>query len=491
MKKKIIALILCAVLFCAIGSTAFAEKVIVTFDAKDGTPVPSPTSIPSNTTVARPSPNPQKADFIFDDWYLGNTPWKFSSEDGAIPVTENLTLVAHWKKAAYTITVYTPANGTLATNKTTAAENDNVTFTVKANDGYYIESVNIDGSKDVPENCTSQTYTIQMPAYDIAASANFKKGPDPVTVSLNKQTVELAKTDTTGIVLTATTSDGSDVTWTSTSEAVTKTANKNNLTVKPVAIGTATITATTTDGHTASCVVNVVEKVVVENISFTLPTSKITDKTPFTITATVTPANCTEPVEWSVSPSDILSITKDPANSKNATITPLKNGSCKITAKCGGKSCECTIDVAFTSDYAVVYNKNGSWYYDAPTDYTIQTRRPYSSDGISSITITNKYNGIEYKAIEGSDFIATKAKNSNDTVISFYKAFMKELPHYKNQLITVTYKDGTTSKTGLHILSVKDRPITGDTDYTPYIILAAVSAAGLGAVLTLKKKQKV
>ena len=502
--KKIIALILCVIMLCALSTTAFADVFhTVHFNADGGIPEPADQSVADNDTVDKPA-NPQKTDYEFVGWFTtpGNELWKFKSESDAIPVTDNLTLVAHWTPRTdipYELKASTSSNGTIVfqdvvTYKTIgkALPGSTVRVEVNSEEGYTIKSVYVTSggvtlSLQPGATDTNKVYTFEMPAGPVTVAADYN---DPIIVNsikLNSSEMNLAKGDSTTLTAETDPADAT-VTWKFPNFVnVTEGADGKTITIVPNEEGEGYITATAGD-KTAQCHIKVSA---IQGIIFTLPTSKITDKTPFTITATVTPSSCTEPVEWFVSPSDILSITKDPANSKIATVTPLKNGSCEITAICDGKKCVRTIDVAFTSDYAVVFNRNGSWYYDAPTDYTIQTRRPYEKGGIKSIVITNKHDGLQYTAIEGKDFISAKAKNSNDTVISFYKDFMKVLPHYKNQLITVTYKDGTTSKTGLHILSVKDRPITGDTDYSPYIILAAVSAAGLGAVLTLKKKQKV
>lgn len=503
MKKKIIALILCFVLFCAISITAFAEEVFtVHFVTDGGTPAPSPNpqTVPEGNSIAEPDPM-TKSNCDFAGWYKedGTTKWIFTW-----PVVDNMTLTAHWTPKtdiSYPLTSTTSSYGTVVFSnvndyKTIGEAKPDTSVRVEVNSipGYTISTVTSADVTLLKEDLTATkaVYSFTMPAKPVNVAVTYDKAPTVTSITLDKDDILLALSDSTGTSLTATTDPlDASVVWDIPNFVTASGTNGKTITIVPKEIdGEGYITATT-ENKTAKCHIKVSTSIPAADVYFVLPTSTITDKTPFTLTATVKPSSCTKDVYWYASPKDVVKLESDPADSRVVTVTPLKNGDCYITAVCDGHRHQETFKINLISDYAVVYNKNGSWYYDVPTDYTIQTRRPYSSDGISSITITNKYNGIEYKAIEGSDFIATKAKNSNDTVISFYKAFMKELPHYKNQLITVTYKDGTTSKTGLHILSVKDRPITGDTDYSPYIILAAVSAAGLGAVLTLKKKQKV
>ena len=58
-----------------------------------------------------------------------------------------------------------------------------------------------------------------------------------------------------------------------------------------------------------------------------------------TLIATVTPENCTQPVVWSVSPDGIVTV-------NNGVVTPIKNGTCTITATCGTQSAICTVTVS-------------------------------------------------------------------------------------------------------------------------------------------------
>ena len=54
--------------------------------------------------------------------------------------------------------------------------------------------------------------------------------------------------------------------------------------------------------------------------------------------ATVTPTNTTDKVVWSVNPTGICTV-------NNGTVTPIKNGTCVITATCGNQSATCNVTV--------------------------------------------------------------------------------------------------------------------------------------------------
>ena len=57
-----------------------------------------------------------------------------------------------------------------------------------------------------------------------------------------------------------------------------------------------------------------------------------------TLTATVTPTNTTDKVVWSVSPTGFVTV-------DNGVVTPIKNGTCVITATCGSHSATCNVNV--------------------------------------------------------------------------------------------------------------------------------------------------
>ena len=155
------------------------------------------------------------------------------------------------------------------------------------------------------------------------------------SVTLDKTSLSLAVGETAQLTATVKPDNATDknVTWTSSDESVAKVANGK---VTAVKAGKATITAKCGD-KTAECVVTV-----------TVPTDSVTlDKTTLSLavgetaqlTATVNPDNATDKnVTWTSSDESVAKV----ANGKVAAV---KAGKATITAKCGGKTTECTVTV--------------------------------------------------------------------------------------------------------------------------------------------------
>lgn len=74
------------------------------------------------------------------------------------------------------------------------------------------------------------------------------------------------------------------------------------------------------------------------NITLNNATLSFTTSDAQTLTATVTPANTTDTVTWSVAPTGICMV-------DNGLVTPIKDGSCVITATCGTKSATCNVTI--------------------------------------------------------------------------------------------------------------------------------------------------
>lgn len=100
--------------------------------------------------------------------------------------------------------------------------------------------------------------------------------------------------------------------------------------------------------YSASCTVTVtgIEEVIpCTGITLSADEIVFTDEDPKTITATITPDDCTQPVTWA---SDADSV----ATVNGGVITPVANGVARITATCGDKSASVTVTVrAFVSNY--------------------------------------------------------------------------------------------------------------------------------------------
>lgn len=87
-----------------------------------------------------------------------------------------------------------------------------------------------------------------------------------------------------------------------------------------------------------SIINNMVQAIPCTNITLDKSTLSFTTTDAQTLTATVTPTNTTDNITWSVSPVGICTI-------ENGVVTPVKDGSCVITATCGSKTAICNVTV--------------------------------------------------------------------------------------------------------------------------------------------------
>ncbi|MBR3099492.1 MAG: InlB B-repeat-containing protein, partial [Clostridia bacterium] len=83
-----------------IAVTDAIEERIVTFDSDNGEN-PKQDTVLSGNPISKPDPDPQKAGFVFDGWYLDESEFDFST-----PITQNITLTAKWIDAIPVIFEY-------------------------------------------------------------------------------------------------------------------------------------------------------------------------------------------------------------------------------------------------------------------------------------------------------------------------------------------------------------------------------------------------
>ena len=160
----------------------------------------------------------------------------------------------------------------------------------------------------------------------------------PVTsVKLSKTSLSLEKGKTQTITATITPSDASDktVTW-STSNS--KVATVSNGKITAVSNGTATITAKTSNGKTASC--KVIVTTPVSSVKLSKTSLTLVKGTSETITATITPSNASDKtVTWTTSNSKVATVS-------NGKITAKSDGTATITVKTSnGKTASCEVTV--------------------------------------------------------------------------------------------------------------------------------------------------
>lgn len=169
---------------------------------------------------------------------------------------------------------------------------------------------------------------------------------EPTVPTVPVASVKLSKTSLTmyvkdkAVTLKATVSPSNAtdkaVTWNSSNVKVAKVDANGKVT--PVAKGTATITAKTANGKTATCKVTV--KVHVTKVTLSKKTATMGEKGSLTLKATVSPSNANDKkVTWKSSKTSLATV------SSRGVVKAKKAGKVKITAKADGKSATCTITI--------------------------------------------------------------------------------------------------------------------------------------------------
>ena len=168
------------------GDEAGIKYYTVTFDSDGGSAVEKQT-VESGKTATKPA-DPAKAstasiEYTFAGWYSGDTAFDF-----ATAITSDITLKAKWTEKAippanpgtYTVTIADGIeNGTVNTDKSTAAKGATVTLTLSASDGYEFGTLSVTDASNAEITTTAVTegskYTFTMGESNVTVSATFKK----------------------------------------------------------------------------------------------------------------------------------------------------------------------------------------------------------------------------------------------------------------------------------------------------------------------------
>lgn len=290
-----------------------------------------------------------------DDATDKNVTWTSSDESVAKVVNGKVTAVKSGKatitakcgdktaECAVTVTVPT---GSVTLDKTSLSlaigETAQLTVTVKPDDATDKNLAWTSSDESVAKVDNGKVTAIKAGKATITVTCGGKAAECAVTVTvptssvtLDKATLSLAVGETAQLTATVKPDDATDknVTWTSSDESVAKVSNGKVTAIKS---GKATITAKCGD-KTAECAVAV-----------TVPTGSVTlDKTSLTLaigetaqlTATVKPEDATDKnVTWASSDESVAKVS-------NGKVTAVKSGKATITAKCAGKTAECSVTV--------------------------------------------------------------------------------------------------------------------------------------------------
>lgn len=167
-------------------------------------------------------------------------------------------------------------------------------------------------------------------------------GQSVVGLTINRSTINLYPTKTAQLNVYAmpTTIKNVPITWSSSDDSIATVSNNGTVTAKK--IGTATITAKTSNGKSVTCIVTVPDAadIAVESVSLDKSTASIEIGGSVKLNATINPNNAKDKnIEWTSSDDSVATV-------KAGTVTAVKAGSATITAKtANGKSATCKITV--------------------------------------------------------------------------------------------------------------------------------------------------
>ena len=237
---------------------------------------------------------------------------------------------------------------------------DNITFVSGLVDGEWqqlgtnvsiqdISGLNISygNSKIYATYLDSDTGKVVVRSYEVKSADKPEQPVEvPITeVQLGREALDMYEGDTfklTATVLPVNTTDSKDISWSSNNEAVATVSEDGKVTAKSV--GTAVITATSTNGKTASCTVTVEKKhIPITEVSLSESAVGIIEGNTHKLTATVLPENTTDSksVSWSSNNEAVATVSED------GTITAKSVGTVVITAtSSNGKTADCTVTVS-------------------------------------------------------------------------------------------------------------------------------------------------
>lgn len=147
---------------------------------------------------------------------------------------------------------------------------------------------------------------------------------------------------------------GSEVTWSSSNTNIAIVSDTGLVT--GISRGTATITAKTANGYTATCTVlcyTPITSIVVTPASATIYIGNGTYSKTVQLTATVNPSNTDEKVTWTSSNTGVATV------SDTGLVTAVSTGAVTITAKNPSGNIKATSTITVKGQYTISYNANG------------------------------------------------------------------------------------------------------------------------------------
>ena len=202
------------------------------------------------------------------------------------------------------------------------------------------------GTASVSLDATARTITYKGKLYAVADDGTVTSA-DGIALSASQKTLQIVGgTAEPGTLVATLINITGNITWTSSNEGIVKiTGAGTEVTLTPVAEGTATITATCS-GKEATCVVEVKQTTLATSLSVTPTTLTVAAGGTGEVTATQEGSG-NEEIIWSVAEADKSKVTVTKKNENTATVTGVAEGTATITAttKNSGKTANCTVTI--------------------------------------------------------------------------------------------------------------------------------------------------
>ncbi|MBO4855523.1 Ig-like domain-containing protein [Candidatus Saccharibacteria bacterium] len=232
-----------------------------------------------------------------------------------------------------------------------SASNKKVTWTSSNTSVATVSNGIISGIKAGTATITAKTYNGKTAKATVTVNNVL-----PTSIALNTNTVALVEGSTYKLTATISPSNSTNktITWSTSNAAVAKISGG---TITAVKAGSATITAKTHNGKTATATITVTTKVInVTGVSINPSSASIYVGSTKALVATVTPSNATtKAVTWTSSNTEVATV------SATGVVTGKKAGTAKITVKTNnGKIATATITVNNVNATSITLNKTSA-----------------------------------------------------------------------------------------------------------------------------------
>lgn len=309
---------------------------------------------------------------------------------------------------------------------------------------------------------TNGTYITDGGSAELIGNENINV-VKPTGISLNTTSTSVREAETVSLKATVTPSDAynKSVSWTSSNENV---ATVSGGVVTGVSQGTATITAKTYNGLTATCTVTVTENTSIikpSGITVAPVSLELTAGESGSLSATVAPSNATnKSVTWTSSDTNVATVTA------TGSVTAVNEGTATITASTfNGYKATATITVNpkqfKTIEHGIYFEKPSGWssayvyFFDKSTDSTVGASWPGTKmtdmgDGIWCYEYNNTNSNL-WLVFNSGD--GQQAADMQYVDCGYYTTagYQKTVPYESNVTVDVTSVSVSKSSVSLEV----------------------------------------